>query len=411
MKKIIILIFFLYNCFELIAQEKILFIGNSMTYYNNMPTLFRDIANAKGKNVQVQQYTQGGTGFINHVNDRAVYNLFASQVWDAVILQPGTGESVGASYRIQETISRGKQLMDSIKKYSPCSKILLYEVSNGIASNPNGNGNYDNYFAIQKKIKDSITAIARGLKIPFAPAGECFKEHYNTNKDLLLHGTYNDVHPGLKGSYLVACSIFNTLYQENVSPCNFYGGIDDVTATYLQRISDNVILKNKPSWLINTYNLYTNFSFVTNGMNIELKNESSNYDSLSWNINNEHRTNDLSPTFNFTSTGAKNIILTTHKNGCSETITKTIQISPLGLDEIIDSNYEYYPNPAKDFIYIETKKNSQVKFSIIDSNGKIIVREQNLEKNNIDIRSLNTGLYLILLNQENTISKIKLIKH
>ncbi|QYS86240.1 T9SS type A sorting domain-containing protein [Flavobacterium oreochromis] len=263
----------------------------------------------------------------------------------------------------------------------------------------------------KKKIKDSITAIARGLKIPFAPAGECFKEHYNTNKDLLLHGTYNDVHPGLKGSYLVACSIFNTLYQENVSPCNFYGGVDDVTATYLQRISDNVILKNKPSWLINTYNLYTNFSFVTNGMNIELKNESSNYDSLSWNINNEHRTNDLSPTFNFTSTGAKNIILTTHKNGCSETITKTIQISPLGLDEIIDSDYEYYPNPAKDFIYIETKKNSQVKFSIIDSNGKIMVREQNLEKNNIDIRSLNTGLYLILLNQENTISKIKLIKH
>ncbi|QYS86241.1 SGNH/GDSL hydrolase family protein [Flavobacterium oreochromis] len=175
MKKIIILIFFLYNCFELIAQEKILFIGNSMTYYNNMPTLFRDIANAKGKNVQVQQYTQGGTGFINHVNDRAVYNLFASQVWDAVILQPGTGESVGASYRIQETISRGKQLMDSIKKYSPCSKILLYEVSNGIASNPNGNGNYDNYFAIQKKNKRFNNCNCTWFKNSFCPSRRMFQ--------------------------------------------------------------------------------------------------------------------------------------------------------------------------------------------------------------------------------------------
>ncbi|MCJ1805541.1 T9SS type A sorting domain-containing protein [Flavobacterium covae] len=411
MRKIIILTFFLYSYLNFFAQEKILFIGNSMTYYNNMPTLFQNLANTKGKNVEVQQYAQGGTGFVNHVNDHNIYRLFSSQKWDAIILQPGTGESVGFSSSTKTTINRGRRLMDSIQKYSPCSKIILYEISNGIGSNNNGGGNYENYFASQTKIKDSITAIAHGMKVPFASAGECFKEHYISSKDLLLHSTYNDVHPGLKGSYLVACSIFNTLYQENIAPCNFYGGIDEITAIYLQKISDSVVLKNKPNWLINTYNLHPDFSFLVNGTNIQLQNQSNNYDSISWNINNEYRTNELSPIYNFQSTGDKSITLTTRKNNCSESITKTIPIISLNLDQTKPINYDYYPNPIRDFIHIETKKNAQTKFSIIDLSGKIIISEENLVKNHIDTSFLNSGIYILILNQENTISKIKLIKN
>ncbi|WP_213068899.1 SGNH/GDSL hydrolase family protein [Flavobacterium columnare] len=411
MKNIILLVFFLSNYLDFTAQEKVLFIGNSMTYFNNMPILFQDLAKAKGKNVQVQQYALGGTGFVNHINDINIYNLFASQIWDTVILQPGTGESAGISSPTKTTINRGKQLIDSIRKYSPCSKIILYEISNGIESNNNGGGKYDNYFISQTKIKDSITAIAHGMKIPFASAGECFKQHYISNQDLLLHSTYNDVHPGLKGSYLIACSIFNTLYQENIEPCNFYGGINDATAIYLQKIADNVILKNKPNWLINTYNLHTDFSFLLNGMNIQLQNTSTNYDSVSWNINNEYRTNELSPSYNFRTTGLKTILLTTHKNGCSESSTQTIDISPLSIDQISETNYRYYPNPVKDLFYLETIKNSTIKFSITDLNGKIIVPEKILEKNYIDFSFLNKGLYLILIHQGNTMNTIKLIKN
>ncbi len=43
------MIFCLNNVF---SQEKALFIGNSMTYFNNMPNLFQELANSKGKNVQ-----------------------------------------------------------------------------------------------------------------------------------------------------------------------------------------------------------------------------------------------------------------------------------------------------------------------------------------------------------------------
>src|SRR5574344_200886 len=196
------------------TQENILFIGNSLTYYNDMPTLFQNIANSKGKNVHCTFYSPGGTGFINHVNDSNVYNLFSSQSWDAVVLQPGTGESAGRSSSTDSTIARGQRLIDSIRRYSPCAKIILYEISTGIAPNGASGGNYANYFAFQTMIRDSIIRISNGLGVPFAPAGECFRSYYTNNQDLLLHAAFSDVHPNVSGSYLVACSIFSTLYQE-----------------------------------------------------------------------------------------------------------------------------------------------------------------------------------------------------
>jgi hypothetical protein len=132
--KVVLAIVFFLLVLRMESQENLLFIGNSLTYYNEMPSLFQNIANAKGKEVNVEYYAPGGTGFVNHVYDNNVYDLFASRVWDVIILQPGTGESAGASWPTDTTIFRGWMLMDSIRLYSPCAKIILYEISNGIAS-------------------------------------------------------------------------------------------------------------------------------------------------------------------------------------------------------------------------------------------------------------------------------------
>lgn len=39
---------------------RVLFIGNSYTYYNNMPLLFEQLANSNNKNVTVRSITKGG---------------------------------------------------------------------------------------------------------------------------------------------------------------------------------------------------------------------------------------------------------------------------------------------------------------------------------------------------------------
>lgn len=52
----------------------ILFVGNSITYYNNLPQTFEQIANEQGNHVTIDQHTPGGTGFIHHVDNNNLYD-------------------------------------------------------------------------------------------------------------------------------------------------------------------------------------------------------------------------------------------------------------------------------------------------------------------------------------------------
>lgn len=402
-----ILLFFILRSY---SQENILFIGNSLTYYNEMPSLFQHIAETKGKDVNVQFYAPGGTGFVNHVYDNTVYDLFSSQVWDVVILQPGTGESAGVSWPTDTTILRGWILMDSIRLYSPCCKILLYEISNGIASDGGGVGDYSLYFSTQTRILDSITNISNGMQIPYVPAGECFRTHYQNSEDMLLHSSFGDVHPNLNGSYLVACSIFNSLYRENVYPCSFTSTIDVSTAEYLQNISDNVVLTDLTAWNFDIFDLIVDFSFLTNGMELQLENLSVNFDSLMWNFDFEYSSNELSPDYTFSSVGTKTVELTAYRYGCAKSVTKDVeiisssnQISPVFCQSI-------YPNPANDFLRIESDHNTQTTLTITDIFGRTLLSEQKLAQNYTDISFLPSGTYFAIVKSNDVTSRFKFVK-
>lgn len=231
------------------AQERVLFVGNSLTYYNDMPTLFETIASVKGYPVTVESYTVGGTGLAEMLATGEVVRLIQSEQWDKMVLQPGTGESAGGSIPTDSSAWVVRQLVETLHAINPNAKVCLYEISNGITPG-DGDGDYDYYLYTQQRILDSVTRIARLSGLPFAPAGECFREHYATHHDLMLHSVFNDIHPNLAGSYLVACAIFETLYEVPVAPCDYYSTIDPEQAEYLQQIADTVVLPNRERWLM-----------------------------------------------------------------------------------------------------------------------------------------------------------------
>lgn len=249
MKKTLLAWLFVVAALSATAQERVLFVGNSLTYFNDMPTLFENIAAAKGHRVSVESYTVGGAGLAEMVASGEVVRLVESERWDKVVLQPGTGESAGGSIATDSVAAVVRSLIEVLHRGSPEAKVCLYEISNGITPG-DGEGDYDYYLVTQQRILDSVTRIARLSGVCFAPAGECFREHYATNHDLMLHSSFNDVHPNLAGSYLVACAIFETIYEEPVVPCDFYSTLDRDQAEYLQEIADRVVLPNRERWLM-----------------------------------------------------------------------------------------------------------------------------------------------------------------
>lgn len=233
------------------AQERVLFVGNSLTYFNDMPQLFAGIANDKGYRVEVDSYTVGGTGLAEMLAAGELIRRLDEERWDYLVLQPGTGESSGGSISTDSTASVVRQLVEALHAVNPEAKVCLYEISNGVTPG-DGSGDYDYYLYTQQRILDTVTKIARLAGVPLAPAGECFREHYANHHDLMLHSVFNDIHPNLAGSYLVACAIFETLYEVPVAPCGYYGELDAEQAEYLQQIADTVVLPNRERWLMGT---------------------------------------------------------------------------------------------------------------------------------------------------------------
>ena len=66
---------------------RVLFIGNSHTYYNDMPHLFAQICQEKGIDTEVTMLAHGGKGWDFHLEEPEVKFNIEHGGYDAVILQ------------------------------------------------------------------------------------------------------------------------------------------------------------------------------------------------------------------------------------------------------------------------------------------------------------------------------------
>ncbi|RXM38423.1 hypothetical protein BOQ62_17855 [Chryseobacterium sp. CH21] len=399
LKKLFFLIFTGFSILSFCQSDEVLFIGNSVTYFNDMPEIFKNISASKGKNVSITTHTPGGTGFVNHVDDPVLYQKIRSKNYKYVIMQPGTAESAGHSYPVSITAERGRKIKDSIRKYSPCSKIFLYEIPYGV---PSAN-EYNTYFTFQQKIKDSITKMSNLMQVEMVPAGESAKQYYNTSQDLALHGSYNDIHPGPKGSYLVAASMYSAIFQDHVFPSTFYNGIPQNTAENFQNIADLVFFNNPAQWNSNAFHLHADFVAGANGTTVNFTNHSANFTSILWNFGDGTTSSSLHPVHQYTSSGNYTVTLTVTKNSCSETFTKIINIGSLGTTDInVQPEVTFYPNPVTEICYIKSKEKIKT-IVLYDMTQRQLADWKNLHVYNtkIDFSTYSKGAYIISILYEN----------
>lgn len=66
---------------------RVLFIGNSHTYYNDMPHMFADICRSKGTDVEVTMLAHGGKGWDFHIEEPEVRFNILYGGYDTVVLQ------------------------------------------------------------------------------------------------------------------------------------------------------------------------------------------------------------------------------------------------------------------------------------------------------------------------------------
>lgn len=385
--------------FNVNAQDTInvLFIGNSITYFNNMPQTFEAIANSKDDFTNVTMYAPGGTGFLNHVNDPNVYNHFRQGNWDYVILQPGSNESPGYSEPINSTLTRARKLQDSILDYNPCAKILYYEISYGVWGNTAADlMTYNNTMDL---IRANLEYLVDSTELFFAPAGETMRAAWNSNQAVMLWGGNGDIHPNTLGSYMIACTFYSSIFQKPSFGSNIVNSLSPTEASYYQKLADSIVLNHFSDWRINTYNSYTDFNYSINQASITFNSTSQNIDSLIWDFGDGNTSNLPLVTHVYNQNDLYNVKLTTYKNGCTEEIIKTVDLLSLGLD--VNSSFQkvkVYPNPFSNKIIIENYTDTDIfMFNLLgqDLTNSISVTKTTQHSIEINTTNLPKGAYIL----------------
>ncbi|GAA5082886.1 hypothetical protein GCM10023210_00750 [Chryseobacterium ginsengisoli] len=81
----------------------------------------------------------------------------------------------------------------------------------------------------------------------------------------------------------------------------------------------------------------------------------------------------------------------------------------LGISELEKDNVKIYPNPTADFIYVKLNSKSKIEGAeIYDLSGKLVFKTK-LDTEQLDLRQLQQGVYMIVF-KNSDIKPIKIIK-
>ncbi|SKA26067.1 hypothetical protein [Novilysobacter spongiicola] len=95
---IILVLIFLLGCASgadrgaLDGKERLLFVGNSLTYVGNLPAVFEALAEANGRTVSSDMIVRGGATLSERVSDRSVERALDERRYTALILQERGGD-------------------------------------------------------------------------------------------------------------------------------------------------------------------------------------------------------------------------------------------------------------------------------------------------------------------------------
>ncbi|HEX8474959.1 MAG TPA: hypothetical protein VF666_13090 [Pyrinomonadaceae bacterium] len=178
------------------GRLRVLFIGNSFTYTNDLPSVVGALAEATEQKRFVYKAVVGaGYSLEDHWNRADARKAIAEGVWDVVILQQGPSASTdGRAYLLEYT----QRFATEIRRVG--AKTALYMVW----PSTNRRRDFDG-------VSESYRLAAEQVKGMLFPVGEAWRAAWRRDASLALYSA-DGLHPTMLGTYLAALVIYEQLY-------------------------------------------------------------------------------------------------------------------------------------------------------------------------------------------------------
>jgi hypothetical protein len=218
---------------------RVLFIGNSHTYVNDLPGLFSGLSEAGGRPVLTDASTFGGYSLDDHTDTQATLDKIAQDSWSFVVLQE---QSVIPTihYWRYNSMYPASRLLDSLIQLQGARTAfyVTWGWKNG-GSQTYGDSwspDFRDYFEMQESLRVAYEEIANELSSTIVPVGMAFARARHV--DSLVDLWQSDYcHATLEGTYLGACVFYAVLHGASPVGLEFYGGLDSATARFCQEVA------------------------------------------------------------------------------------------------------------------------------------------------------------------------------
>lgn len=174
---------------------RVLFIGNSLTYTNDLPGTLAGMAASAGDTLQVETVAAPNLALIDHVTGQTnAVDVIKSGPWDYVVLQQGPTSQ--ALYR-DTLILATKWLQPYIRGAGARSAQLM------VWPSATKRATFD-------EVRRSSQLAAQAVGGLFLPAGEAWRAAWAAGPRIALYGR-DGFHPSELGTYLTALVIYEGL--------------------------------------------------------------------------------------------------------------------------------------------------------------------------------------------------------
>jgi carbonic anhydrase len=178
------------------ALIRVLFIGNSLTYQNDLPRVVQSLG-VDPVRIEAEMVAAPNLALIDHVNGASdAIARIRERRWDFVVLQQGPTSIVAdrdtliLAVRALDREIRAAGARTAIYMVWPAKDRLAY---------------FDNVHAAYKTAAEAVGAV-------FIPAGDAWRRAWRTDAKLALYGA-DDFHPSALGTQLAALTIYECLTQ------------------------------------------------------------------------------------------------------------------------------------------------------------------------------------------------------
>ena len=204
---------------------RVIFFGNSFTYYNNsLHNHYRQLVATQAPDLKLR--TRASTISGGYLREHSqLPTLVKAETWDIVVMQD---HSRGPLDHSEDFTAAARKFAKVIRARGAYPVLFMTWA-------------YTDAPEMTAQLDKAYSDLGAELDINVAPVGLAFATVTEDRPDIALR-TADKIHPTLEGTYLAACVFYTLLHRRSPVGIDYDAGLGKETASYLQGVAARTVI-------------------------------------------------------------------------------------------------------------------------------------------------------------------------